>query len=106
MSMTVTVSRHIRLTIVAGLALGVLMTDISAAYPQSGALQGEKPVSAPHQVDLGQTNALPSVGNSGRSSAPTMVFDCENKPKDCNPPITSSTDTPTPEFSEKPATKP
>lgn len=40
----------------------------------------------PSQVDRGQNMILPSAGRSGQSAAPTMVYDCENKPQDCTTP--------------------
>lgn len=40
----------------------------------------------PSQVDRGQNMILPSAGSSGQSAAPTMVYDCKNKPQDCTTP--------------------
>jgi hypothetical protein len=40
----------------------------------------------PSQVDRGQNMILPSAGQSGPSAAPTMVYDCKNKPQDCTTP--------------------
>jgi hypothetical protein len=40
----------------------------------------------PSQVDKGQNMILPSAGQAGQSAAPTMVYDCKNKPQDCTTP--------------------
>jgi hypothetical protein len=37
----------------------------------------------PSQIDKGQNMILPSAGQAGQSAAPTMVYDCKNKPQDC-----------------------
>jgi hypothetical protein len=44
---------------------------------------GSAPVKSPSQVDEGQLNILPSAGNAGPSAAPTMVFNCKERPKEC-----------------------
>jgi hypothetical protein len=40
----------------------------------------------PSQVDKGQNMILPSAGQAGQSAAPTMVYDCKNRPQDCTTP--------------------
>lgn len=71
-----------------------LVTALVAAAATDGAAQApsqppEKPVTSPSQVDVGQLNIVPSAGNAGRSAAPTMIYECKEKPKDCNPPLTT-----------------
>lgn len=39
-------------------------------------------------VDKGQNMILPSAGNAGPSAAPTMVYDCQKRPKECTDPAT------------------
>jgi hypothetical protein len=57
--------------------------------PPVGTTQGvgEK-TTDPKQIDKSQNMILPSAGNSGPSAAPTMVYDCQNKPQDCTVPAT------------------
>ncbi|PZO04308.1 MAG: hypothetical protein DCF30_00810 [Hyphomicrobiales bacterium] len=41
----------------------------------------------PTQIDKGQNMILPSAGRSEQSAAPTMVYDCKEKPQDCTTPV-------------------
>ncbi|KPF64711.1 hypothetical protein IP69_17970 [Bosea sp. AAP35] len=43
-------------------------------------------ITDPSQVDKGQNMILPNAGLAGESAAPTMVYDCKNKPQDCTTP--------------------
>ncbi len=52
--------------------------------PEPGKNSGVGPVTKnPGEIDKGQNMILPSAGQSGESAAPTMVYDCKNKPQDC-----------------------
>lgn len=73
---------------VSGAALGQEATPPAQpnAPPGSNAAS-EQPVNNPKQVDEGQQMTLPSVGNAGRSAAPTMVFECGKRPGECTDPV-------------------
>lgn len=43
-------------------------------------------ITDPAQIDKGQNMILPNAGVSHPSAAPTMVYDCKNKPQDCTTP--------------------
>lgn len=43
-------------------------------------------ITHPSQVDKGQNMILPNAGLAAPSAAPTMVYDCKNKPQDCTTP--------------------
>lgn len=60
----------------------------------------------PSQVDKGQNMILPSAGSAGRSAAPTMVFDCKEKPHECTTPATPADKATAPAQSAPPATAP
>ncbi len=47
-----------------------------------------QPTRSTEQVDKGQNMILPSAGSSGPSAAPTMVYDCQNRPHECTEPAT------------------
>ncbi len=58
-------------------------TSPPAQSPGSSSGTASAPVRSPSQVDEGQLNILPSVGNAGPSAAPTMIFNCKERPKEC-----------------------
>lgn len=60
----------------------------------------------PSQVDKGQNMILPSAGNAGRSAAPTMVYDCKEKPQDCTAPVSPGDKSSAPAQSAPPAAAP
>ncbi len=43
-------------------------------------------ITNPTEIDKGQNMILPNAGLSAPSAAPTMVYDCKNKPQDCTTP--------------------
>ena len=61
--------------------------DSPAEAKASGGL-GPK-ITDPAQIDQGQNMILPNAGVSHESAAPTMVYDCKNKPQDCTTPTNS-----------------
>ncbi|TCR66225.1 hypothetical protein [Bosea sp. BK604] len=60
----------------------------------------------PSQVDKGQNMILPSAGSAGRSAAPTMVYDCKERPHECTTPVTPADKATAPAQSTPPATAP
>lgn len=109
--------RSISTTIIAAAASVALITGVFAQAtqtpPQSphpaapDANSGLGPdTTHPSQVDKGQNMILPSAGNAGRSAAPTMVYDCKEKPQDCTPPATPADKTTAPAQSSPPANAP
>lgn len=60
----------------------------------------------PSQVDKGQNMILPSAGNAGRSAAPTMVYDCKERPHECTTPVTPADKATAPTQSAPPAAAP
>jgi hypothetical protein len=74
-----------------------------AAPPATGgAATSERPATSDRQVDEGQLMTLPSVGNAGRSAAPTMVFDCAKRPQECTNPAQPGDASSAPAISTKP----
>ncbi|WP_100960202.1 hypothetical protein [Bosea sp. FBZP-16] len=72
------------LTTVALTAAAVAQTPQTTKQPDNS---GVGPTTThPSQVDKGQNMILPSAGQAGQSAAPTMVYDCKNKPQDCTTP--------------------
>jgi len=65
---------------------GMAMAQTAPAKPADNAGVGPQ-TTHPSQVDKGQNMILPSAGQAGQSAAPTMVFDCKNKPQDCTTPV-------------------
>jgi hypothetical protein len=63
-------------------------TPPPVGQPQANTESSERPVTDSRQVDPGQLNILPNVGNAGRSAAPTMAFDCQKNPGSCTLPAT------------------
>ena len=61
--------------------------DSPAEAKASGGL-GPK-ITNPTEIDKGQNMILPNAGVSHESAAPTMVYDCKNKPQDCTTPTNS-----------------
>ncbi|MET3892344.1 hypothetical protein ABIE41_003420 [Bosea sp. OAE506] len=43
-------------------------------------------ITNPTEIDKGQNMILPNAGVSHPSAAPTMVYDCKNRPQDCTTP--------------------
>ena len=77
------------LVLAAGLALPAAALAQTTPPPadKPAANSGTGPVTThPSQVDKGQNMILPSAGQSGQSAAPTMVYDCKEKPQDCTTP--------------------
>jgi len=72
------------LTTVALTAAAVAQTPQATKQPDNSGV-GPK-TTHPSQVDKGQNMILPSAGQAGQSAAPTMVYDCKNKPQDCTTP--------------------
>jgi hypothetical protein len=85
-----------RITILVAAVAGGMMVLATSAAAQTGTTPppaapgagsstsgGSAPVKSPSQVDEGQLNILPSAGNAGPSAAPTMVFNCKERPKEC-----------------------
>lgn len=85
-----------------GLALAAILsalTTVALAQPQGQTTtKPEAPAEAkasgglgptitnPTEIDKGQNMILPNAGVSHPSAAPTMVYDCKNKPQDCTTP--------------------
>lgn len=80
----------VRTTILAFLATAALTAAAVAQTPQTTQQPDNSGVGPktthPSQVDKGQNMILPSAGQAGQSAAPTMVYDCKNKPQDCTTP--------------------
>lgn len=72
------------------LATAALTAAAAAQTPQTNKTPDNSGVGPktthPSQVDKGQNMILPSAGQAGQSAAPTMVYDCKNKPQDCTTP--------------------
>lgn len=72
------------------LATAALTAVAAAQTPQTSKTPDNSGVGPktthPSQVDKGQNMILPSAGQAGQSAAPTMVYDCKNKPQDCTTP--------------------
>ncbi|MGE7467839.1 hypothetical protein ACQKLX_00235 [Bosea sp. NPDC003192] len=79
-----------RTTLLAVLTTAALTTVATAQTPQTNKTPDNSGVGPktthPSQVDKGQNMILPSAGQAGQSAAPTMVYDCRNKPQDCTTP--------------------
>lgn len=79
-----------RPTMLALLTTALLTVAAAAQTPQTtkpSDNSGVGPTTThPSQVDKGQNMILPSAGQAGQSAAPTMVYDCKNKPQDCTTP--------------------
>ncbi|CAD5258051.1 conserved exported hypothetical protein [Bosea sp. 62] len=79
-----------RPTMLALLTTAVLTVAAAAQTPQTSKTPDNSGVGPntthPSQVDKGQNMILPSAGQAGQSAAPTMVYDCKNKPQDCTTP--------------------
>lgn len=77
----------VRTTMLTLLVTAALTSLASAQTPQTNKRPDNSGVGPktthPSQVDKGQNMILPSAGSSGQSAAPTMVYDCKNKPQDC-----------------------
>lgn len=109
--------RSISRTILAATASTALATGVFAqatqtppqspppAAPESNSGLGPN-TTHPSQVDKGQNMILPSAGNAGRSAAPTMVYDCKEKPQDCTTPVTPADKATGPTQSSPPASAP
>lgn len=94
------------LALAAGLALsGPALAQATPPQPPApDANSGQGPrVTHPSQVDKGQNMILPSAGESGRSAAPTMVYDCKEKPQDCTTPVSPGDKASAPTQSAPPA---
>lgn len=80
----------VRTTILAFLATAALTAVAAAQTPQTNKMPDNSGVGPktthPSQIDKGQNMILPSAGQAGQSAAPTMVYDCKNKPQDCTTP--------------------
>lgn len=64
-------------------------------------------ITNPTEVDKGQNMILPNAGLAGESAAPTMVYDCKNKPEDCRTPTNQGDKADLPDISATPpAAKP
>jgi hypothetical protein len=58
----------------------------------------------PTEIDKGQNMILPNAGISSESAAPTMVYDCKNKPQDCITPTNRGDKVDLPDTSAAPPT--
>jgi hypothetical protein len=58
----------------------------------------------PTEIDKGQNMILPNAGRSGESAAPTMVYDCKNRPQDCTTPTNQGDKVDVPDMSSAPPT--
>jgi len=90
------------LTTVALTTAAMAQTPQTAKQPDNS---GVGPTTThPSQVDKGQNMILPSAGQAGQSAAPTMVYDCKNKPQDCTTPPAPGDKSSMPKQSDAPAT--
>jgi len=103
-----------------GLALAVALSSLAfaatAQTPSSTTTPPSEPgeakasgglgpkITDPAQIDKGQNMILPNAGVSHPSAAPTMVYDCKNKPQDCTTPTTSGDKADLPATSATPPT--
>ncbi|MDP3258525.1 MAG: hypothetical protein Q8S58_01185 [Bosea sp. (in: a-proteobacteria)] len=80
-------------------------TTKPAAPAEANASGGLGPViTNPTEIDKGQNMILPNAGVSHPSAAPTMVYDCKNKPQDCITPTNPGDKADLPDTSATPPT--
>ncbi|MDP3409648.1 hypothetical protein [Bosea sp. (in: a-proteobacteria)] len=80
-------------------------TTPPASPAQAKASGGLGPtITNPTEIDKGQNMIVPNAGVSHPSAAPTMVYDCKNKPQDCTTPINPGDKADLPDTSATPPT--
>lgn len=76
-------------------------SEVTKVPPGSSGI-GEN-VDKPSEVDLGQNAILPDADMSGKSAAPTMVFECDKNPAECKMPLSRGDTSSGPDLSPTPA---